>query len=249
MVRALARRPTATPSAPATGGRWPSCTPRTPPTAGTRARTRSSWPSAGTRSATLPSASRWAGSTAGTYPYQKVLIDEAQGEVVGFWKQIAGAQRPDGVRPTRSPGSAAAGSLTAATGSGPGSATGSTCGNATALFIEMIKADGCPTACESGSERSTSGRSRTSRRISRWPARHDAAVVASKPKLLIGGQLRGRREQLPGNRSSRPRQEIGPRTGRIGLRHRRGDRRRPACLRRHRAGRPTTGCEPAACAS
>jgi hypothetical protein len=31
-----------------------------------------------------------------TYPYQKVLIDEHQGEVVGFWKQIAGATRPDG---------------------------------------------------------------------------------------------------------------------------------------------------------
>jgi hypothetical protein len=30
------------------------------------------------------------------YPYQKVLIDEHQGEVVGFWKQIAGATRPDG---------------------------------------------------------------------------------------------------------------------------------------------------------
>ena len=24
-----------------------------------------------------------------TYPYQKVLIDEHQGEVVGFWKQVA----------------------------------------------------------------------------------------------------------------------------------------------------------------
>lgn len=30
------------------------------------------------------------------YPYQKVLIDEHQGEVVGFWKQIAGAPRPGG---------------------------------------------------------------------------------------------------------------------------------------------------------
>ncbi|HWE54530.1 MAG TPA: nuclear transport factor 2 family protein [Acidimicrobiales bacterium] len=31
-----------------------------------------------------------------TYPYQKVLIDEHQGEIVGFWKQIAGAPRPGG---------------------------------------------------------------------------------------------------------------------------------------------------------
>jgi len=31
-----------------------------------------------------------------TYPYEKVLIDEKQGEVVGFWKQIADATREDG---------------------------------------------------------------------------------------------------------------------------------------------------------
>lgn len=30
------------------------------------------------------------------YPYQKVLIDEELGEVVGFWKQVATARRPDG---------------------------------------------------------------------------------------------------------------------------------------------------------
>ncbi len=31
-----------------------------------------------------------------TYPYQKVLIDEAQGEVLGLWKQVANATRADG---------------------------------------------------------------------------------------------------------------------------------------------------------
>jgi hypothetical protein len=31
-----------------------------------------------------------------TYPYQKVLIDEQQGEVLGLWKQIADATRADG---------------------------------------------------------------------------------------------------------------------------------------------------------
>ena len=30
------------------------------------------------------------------YPYQKVLIDPKQGEVIGLWKQIADATRPDG---------------------------------------------------------------------------------------------------------------------------------------------------------
>ena len=31
-----------------------------------------------------------------TYPYQRVLIDEVQGEILGFWRQIADATRPDG---------------------------------------------------------------------------------------------------------------------------------------------------------
>ncbi|HUO48420.1 MAG TPA: nuclear transport factor 2 family protein, partial [Acidimicrobiales bacterium] len=31
-----------------------------------------------------------------TYPYQKVLIDPVQGEVIGLWKQVADATRPDG---------------------------------------------------------------------------------------------------------------------------------------------------------
>ncbi|HEU0191082.1 MAG TPA: nuclear transport factor 2 family protein [Mycobacterium sp.] len=30
------------------------------------------------------------------YPYQKVLIDDRQGEIVGFWKQIAAATGSDG---------------------------------------------------------------------------------------------------------------------------------------------------------
>jgi hypothetical protein len=31
-----------------------------------------------------------------TYPYQRVLIDDQQGEVLGLWKQVADATRPDG---------------------------------------------------------------------------------------------------------------------------------------------------------
>ncbi len=31
-----------------------------------------------------------------TYPYQRVLIDDVQGEVLGLWKQVADAARPDG---------------------------------------------------------------------------------------------------------------------------------------------------------
>ena len=29
-----------------------------------------------------------------TYPYVKVLIDEQQGEILGFWRQLAPVQRP-----------------------------------------------------------------------------------------------------------------------------------------------------------
>ncbi len=32
------------------------------------------------------------------YPYQKVLIDEKQGEIVGFWKQIVTDDNPDGTQ-------------------------------------------------------------------------------------------------------------------------------------------------------
>ena len=30
------------------------------------------------------------------YPYQEVVIDDAKGYVIGFWKQVADARRPDG---------------------------------------------------------------------------------------------------------------------------------------------------------
>jgi hypothetical protein len=33
-----------------------------------------------------------------SYPYQSILIDEVSGQVVGFWKQVADAVRPDGTR-------------------------------------------------------------------------------------------------------------------------------------------------------
>jgi hypothetical protein len=75
-----------------------------------------------------------------TYPYQKVLIDDVQGEVIGFWKQVAGAKRPGG------------GSYEVAGIGGSWFRYGGDwqwcwqrdffdLGNATALFLEMIKAD------------------------------------------------------------------------------------------------------------
>ncbi|GII05109.1 nuclear transport factor 2 family protein [Planobispora takensis] len=31
-----------------------------------------------------------------SYPYRSILVDDRNGEVVGFWKQVADARRPDG---------------------------------------------------------------------------------------------------------------------------------------------------------
>ncbi|MGV9611555.1 Cif family virulence factor [Nocardia xishanensis] len=31
-----------------------------------------------------------------TYPYQEFVVDDRSGTVIGFWKQVADAQRPDG---------------------------------------------------------------------------------------------------------------------------------------------------------
>ena len=59
-----------------------------------RARTTSSWPSVGTRSASSPSGLEMVGLGGWTYPYQRVLIDDVQGEILGLWKQIADATRP-----------------------------------------------------------------------------------------------------------------------------------------------------------
>lgn len=33
-----------------------------------------------------------------TYPYQRIIIDDQLGEVIGFWKQIAAGSRTDGAR-------------------------------------------------------------------------------------------------------------------------------------------------------
>ena len=61
-----------------------------------------------------------------TYPYQKVLIDEQQGEVLGLWKQVADATqgRRDQLRDRRARRQLVP--LRRATSSGRGSATSST---------------------------------------------------------------------------------------------------------------------------
>ena len=59
-------------------------------------RTTSSWPSVEKSSVSWPSGLEMSGLEGWTYPYQKVLIDDQQGEVLGLWKQIADSTRADG---------------------------------------------------------------------------------------------------------------------------------------------------------
>lgn len=91
-----------------------------------------------------------------SYPYQRVLIDEVQGEVVGFWKQVAGARRPDG------------GNYEVAGIGGSWFRYGGDwqwswqrdffdLGNAAALFLEMMKADVLSAGMRRRMERSVSG--------------------------------------------------------------------------------------------
>jgi hypothetical protein len=74
------------------------------------------------------------------YPYQKVLIDPEKGEVIGLWRQIADARRPDG---SAYEVAGIGGSWFRYAGDWRWSWQRDffDVGNATALFIEMIKAD------------------------------------------------------------------------------------------------------------
>ncbi len=91
-----------------------------------------------------------------SYPYQKVLIDDAQGEVVGFWKQVAGAERADG---SAYEVAGIGGSWFAYAGNWQWSWQRDffDLGNATALFLEMIKADVLSDGMKHRMERAVSG--------------------------------------------------------------------------------------------
>jgi hypothetical protein len=73
------------------------------------------------------------------YPYMKVLIDEKQGEVVGFWKQVADARRPDGT-PYTVEGIGGSWFRYAGDFKWEWQADFFDLGNVTALFFEMIEA-------------------------------------------------------------------------------------------------------------
>jgi len=91
-----------------------------------------------------------------TYPYQKVLIDEAQGEILGLWKQVADARRADGT-PYEIAGLGGSWFRYGGNWRWSWQRDFFDVGNATALFIEMIKADALSEGMRRRMERAASG--------------------------------------------------------------------------------------------
>lgn len=73
------------------------------------------------------------------YPYQKVVIDPHQGEVIGLWKQVADGCRPDG-SPYEVAGMGGSWFRYGGNWQWSWQRDFFDVGNATALFVEMIKA-------------------------------------------------------------------------------------------------------------
>jgi hypothetical protein len=90
------------------------------------------------------------------YPYQKVLIDPVHGEVIGLWRQIADATRPDG---SAYEVAGIGGSWFRYGGDFRWSWQRDffDVGNATALFVEMIKAGTLSEGMRRRVERAASG--------------------------------------------------------------------------------------------
>ncbi len=91
-----------------------------------------------------------------TYPYQKVLIDPKQGEVIGLWKQIADQKRPDG-SPYEIAGLGGSWFRYAGSWQWSWQRDFFDVGNATSLFVEMIKADALSDGMRRRIERAASG--------------------------------------------------------------------------------------------
>ena len=92
-----------------------------------------------------------------TYPYQKVLIDEQQGEVLGLWKQVADAKKADG---TNYEIAGLGGSWFRYGGDHMWSWQRDffDVGNATATYIEMIQADALSPGMKARLEKMGAGR-------------------------------------------------------------------------------------------
>jgi hypothetical protein len=89
------------------------------------------------------------------YPYQKVLIDEHQGEVIGLWKQVADSPRLDGGA-YEVPGIGGSWFRYGGVWQWSWQRDFFDVGNATALFLEMIKAGALSDGMRRRIERATS---------------------------------------------------------------------------------------------
>jgi hypothetical protein len=74
-----------------------------------------------------------------SYPYQRILVDERAGEVIGFWKQVADARRQDGT-PYEVAGIGGSWFRYAGNFQWSWQRDWFDLGNATAVFVEMMKA-------------------------------------------------------------------------------------------------------------
>jgi hypothetical protein len=91
-----------------------------------------------------------------TYPYQSILVDEVKGEVVGFWKQVADANRPDGT-PYEVLGIGGSWFRYAGDRRWSWQRDWFDLGNVTSVFVEMMKADVLSDGMKRRLERAASG--------------------------------------------------------------------------------------------
>ncbi len=92
-----------------------------------------------------------------SYPYQAVLIDDRRGEILGLWKQLADAKRPDG-RPYEIAGLGGSWFRYAGDFRWGWQRDFFDVGNATATYVEMIGAGVLSEGMRSRIERASAGR-------------------------------------------------------------------------------------------
>ena len=90
------------------------------------------------------------------YPYERVLIDERQGEILGLWRQVAEARRPDGSA-YEIAGLGGSWFCYAGNWMWAWQRDFFDVGNATATFMEMISAGALSDGMKKRIERATSG--------------------------------------------------------------------------------------------
>jgi hypothetical protein len=91
-----------------------------------------------------------------SYPYQRILVDERAGEVVGFWRQVADARRPGGA-PYEVAGIGGSWFRYAGNFQWSWQRDWFDLGNATAVFVEMMKAGALSEGMRRRLDRAASG--------------------------------------------------------------------------------------------